>query len=131
MNDLVKNIPTNPGVYMHKDKTGKIIYVGKAKNLHNRVSQYFLQGRDTKTAALVRNIASIDFIVTNTEVEALILENNLIKQHQPHYNILLKDAKSFPMIKITDENTIGVRALSNTVYVIDFVSELQYTLSYL
>ena len=102
-NELLKNIPTNPGVYMHKDKDGKVIYVGKAKNLINRVSQYFMPGRDVKTRALVRNIASIDFIVTNSEVEALILENNLIKKYQPHYNILLKDAKSFPMIKITNE----------------------------
>ncbi|MBP5450417.1 MAG: excinuclease ABC subunit UvrC [Spirochaetales bacterium] len=102
-NELLKNIPTNPGVYMHKDKDGNVIYVGKAKNLINRVSQYFMPGRDVKTRALVRNIASIDFIVTNSEVEALILENNLIKKYQPHYNILLKDAKTFPMIKITDE----------------------------
>ena len=102
-NELLKNIPTNPGVYLHKDKDGNVIYVGKAKNLINRVSQYFMPGRDVKTRALVRNIASIDFIVTNSEVEALILENNLIKKYQPHYNILLKDAKSFPMIKITNE----------------------------
>lgn len=98
------SLPTNPGVYMHKDEDGTVIYVGKAKNLRNRVSQYFLPNRDRKTAALVEKINDIDFIITGNDFEALVLENNLIKKFNPHYNILLKDGKSYPVIKITHED---------------------------
>ncbi|MBU3678706.1 MAG: excinuclease ABC subunit C [Candidatus Kapabacteria bacterium] len=99
------SMPTRPGVYLHKDDEGTIIYVGKAKNLRNRVRSYVQEGRpvDAKTAALMRKIHDIEFIVTDTEVEALILENTLIKQHKPKYNILLKDDKSYPFIRITKE----------------------------
>ena len=99
------SMPTRPGVYLHKDDEGTIIYVGKAKNLRNRVRSYVQEGRpvDAKTAALMRKIHDIEFIVTDTEVEALILENTLIKQHRPKYNILLKDDKSYPFIRITKE----------------------------
>ncbi len=96
-------LPTNSGVYMMKDAGGEIIYVGKAVNLRNRVRSYYhAQSFDSgKVAHLVQNIASIEFIVTETELEALVLENNLIKKHRPKYNIRLKDAKTYPYIKVT------------------------------
>lgn len=97
------SLPLNPGVYMHKDADGNVIYVGKAKSLRKRVSQYFLPNRDRKTEALVEKICDIDFIITGNDYEALVLENNLIKKYSPHYNILLKDGKSYPVIKITKE----------------------------
>ncbi len=98
-------LPTKPGVYLHKDGAGTIIYVGKAKILRNRVKSYFQQNRpvDAKTKALMAKIADFDVIVTDSEAEALILENTLIKQHRPKYNILLKDDKSYPYIRITRE----------------------------
>lgn len=98
-----KNMPLSSGVYLMKDSNDKIIYVGKAKNLRNRVSSYFLKNQGVKTHALVSHIASIDCIVTKTEYEALLLENNLIKKYMPKYNILLKDGKSYPLIRITNE----------------------------
>lgn len=94
-------LPKQPGVYLMKDKTGLIIYVGKAKILRNRVRSYFSGRKDVKTHFLVGNIDRIDFIVTGTEYEALILENNLIKQHKPKYNINLKDGKTYPVIRVT------------------------------
>lgn len=101
----VAGLPTKPGVYLHRDADGIIIYVGKAKNLRNRVRGYFQESKptDAKTKALVRKIASVEVIVTDTEAEALLLENNLIKEHQPRYNILLRDDKSYPYIRITKE----------------------------
>lgn len=103
LEEKLKNLPTSPGVYLHKDEGGKIIYVGKAKNLRNRVRSYFQSGRghDPKTRELVRRIRDLEFIVTDTEVEALVLESNLIKQHKPRYNILLKDDKQYPHLKLT------------------------------
>lgn len=101
----IEKIPSLPGCYQFKDKAGRIIYVGKAKDLKKRVNQYFSKkGLDEKTKALASNIDSVDFIVTNNEIEALILENNLIKKHSPHYNISLKDSKTYSFIKITNEN---------------------------
>ena len=101
----VARLPTKPGVYLHRDANGNIIYVGKAKNLRARVRAYFQEARtvDAKTKALQRKISDVDVIVTDTEAEALLLENNLIKEHQPRYNILLKDDKSYPYICITKE----------------------------
>ena len=98
----IKELPTDSGVYIMKNATGEIIYIGKAKNLKNRVSQYFRNSKDfpVKVKAMVSNIADFSYIVTNTELEALALENNLIKKHQPYYNILLKDDKSYPYIKL-------------------------------
>jgi len=98
------HLPKQAGVYLHKNEGGTIIYVGKAKNLRNRVRSYF-QNRpmDAKTKALVQKIADVEVIVTDSEVEALILENTLIKKHQPRYNILLKDDKSYPYIRVTNE----------------------------
>ncbi|MFH1100559.1 MAG: excinuclease ABC subunit UvrC [Methanobacteriota archaeon] len=99
-----KNLPAEPGCYLFQDQQKKIIYIGKAKNLRKRVNSYFQKPvQDPKTSALIGNIDSVDFIVTNTEVEALILENTLIKKHQPKYNIRLKDAKTYAFIQCTDE----------------------------
>ena len=107
MNNLIKSklelLPTSPGCYIHKDKNGTIIYVGKAKNLRNRVRSYFRGSHDTKTEALVSEIVDFEFIVTESNVEALLLEINLIKENKPKYNIMLKDDKSYPFIKITNE----------------------------
>ncbi len=102
--DKVSSLPLKPGVYLHKNKDGKIIYVGKALKLRNRVRNYF-QDRpmDAKTKVLVRKIADFDFIVTDSEAEALILEDTLIKEHKPKYNILLKDDKTYPYIRVTNE----------------------------
>ncbi|HVF56741.1 MAG TPA: excinuclease ABC subunit UvrC [Pyrinomonadaceae bacterium] len=103
LEEKLKNLPTSPGVYLHKDEAGKIIYVGKGKNLRNRVRSYFQSGRghDRKTRELVRRIADLEFIVTDNEVEALVLESNLIKQYRPRYNVLLKDDKQYPHLKLT------------------------------
>lgn len=101
---LLKRIPEQPGVYQYFDKDGQIIYVGKAKNLKRRVNSYFNKEHDSlKTRQLTKHIADIQYIVVNNEQDAFLLENNLIKQHQPHYNILLKDGKSYPSICITKE----------------------------
>jgi excinuclease ABC subunit C len=97
-------LPQQPGVYLMKDKSDTIIYVGKAKVLRNRVRSYFSGRKNTKTGFLVSHIDHIDFIVTGTEYEALILENNLIKAHNPKYNINLKDGKTYPVIRITGED---------------------------
>ena len=98
------SLPVNPGCYLFKSADGEIIYIGKAKNLKKRVSSYFQRpAPDPKTLALVENITSMDFIVTENEVESLILENNLIKQHQPKYNIDLRDSKSFAHIQLSDD----------------------------
>ena len=103
--EKLKILPTMPGCYLHKDARGKIIYIGKAKNLRNRVRSYFQSARahDAKTRELVSRIVDFDYIVTDTEPEALILESNLVKRHQPRYNVLLKDDKQYPHIKITNE----------------------------
>lgn len=107
MNNLIKPklelLPTSPGCYIYKDKNGTIIYVGKAKNLRNRVRSYFRGSHDTKTEALVSEIVDFEFIVTESNIEALLLEINLIKENKPKYNIMLKDDKSYPFIKITNE----------------------------
>lgn len=99
----LKKLPDKPGVYLHKDKMGQVIYVGKASSLKNRVRQYFQSSRsmDPKVRALVSHIAEFEYITTASEMEALILECNLIKQHMPKYNVLLRDDKTYPYIKIT------------------------------
>ena len=102
--DKLKNLSQHPGVYQMLDKKAKVIYVGKAKNLKKRVSSYFSkQHSDGKTRVLVANIKDFEVIVTDTETQALLLENELIKQYKPRYNILLKDAKSYPYIYITND----------------------------
>jgi excinuclease ABC subunit C len=101
----VQSLPSSPGVYQFFDKEGKILYVGKAKNLKKRVTSYFSKSHDNhKTEVLVKKIVSIEHIVVNSESDALLLENNLIKELQPRYNILLKDGKSYPWICIKKEN---------------------------
>jgi excinuclease ABC subunit C len=103
LDEKLKEIPTSPGVYLHKDAAGKTIYIGKAKNLRSRVRSYFQSDRvhDFKTRELVRRIADVEFIVTDSEVEALILESTLVRQHQPRFNYKLKDDKSYPHLKLT------------------------------
>ncbi|HXI23161.1 MAG TPA: excinuclease ABC subunit UvrC [Pyrinomonadaceae bacterium] len=107
LNEKLKEIPRSPGVYLHKNAEGKIIYIGKAKNLRNRVRSYFQSGRrgefsyGIKTEELVNQIADFEFIVTDTEAEAFILEASLVKQHQPYFNYKLKDDKSYPHLKLT------------------------------
>ena len=104
INLLLKRIPESPGVYQYFDKDGQIIYVGKAKNLHRRVNSYFNKDhQSSKTRQLVAHIADIKYVVVESEQDAFLLENNLIKEYQPHYNILLKDGKSYPSICITRE----------------------------
>lgn len=99
----LKKLPDSPGVYIHKDRLGEVIYVGKAVSLRNRVRQYFQSQKnmDSKVSAMVSHIAEFEYITTATEMEALILECNLIKRYSPKYNILLRDDKTYPYIKIT------------------------------
>ncbi len=103
LHQKIRTLPTSPGVYLYKDAEGRIIYVGKANNLGSRVRSYFLEGaaENAKTGTLVREAVDLDYIVVDNEKEALALENNLIKQKKPRYNILLRDDKSYPYIKLT------------------------------
>ena len=103
INEELKKLPKTPGVYMHKDSLGEVIYVGKAVNLRNRVSSYFRSASqaDPKVRAMVSNIAEFEYISCATEMEALLLECNLIKKYMPRYNILLKDDKTYPYIEVT------------------------------
>lgn len=103
INEKLKLLTTEPGCYLMKNNEGKVIYVGKAKNLKRRVSSYFNREHTGKTKALVENIHDFEYIVTSSEVESLLLEINLIKKYSPKYNILLKDNKSYPYIEITNE----------------------------
>jgi excinuclease ABC subunit C len=99
----IRTIPTEPGVYLYKNAEGEVIYVGKAKNLRSRVASYFHEGRweDAKTGTLVREAVDVDYIVVGNNKEALALENNLIKQRKPRFNILLRDDKTYPYVKLT------------------------------
>ncbi|MGB8217807.1 MAG: excinuclease ABC subunit UvrC [Candidatus Methanoperedens sp.] len=99
-----KKLPDSPGVYLMKDRDDNVIYVGKASSLRDRVSQYFREQGSPKTRVLVQNIEGLDYIVTGNEVEALVLESNLIKEHMPRYNVRLRDDKAYPFIKITNED---------------------------
>ena len=103
--EKVHNLPSDPGVYKMLDMYGNIIYIGKAKNLKNRVSSYFIATKkQPKVEQMVENVYDFEYIVTLSELEALNLESNLIHKHQPFYNILLKDGKAFPYIKIDYKN---------------------------
>ena len=103
--EILRRLPEEPGVYQYFNEVGEVIYVGKAKNLKRRVSSYFHKEQDRyKTKLLVKSIADIKYVVVQSEQDAFLLENNLIKQYQPHYNILLKDGKSYPSICITRED---------------------------
>ncbi|MCH7517158.1 MAG: excinuclease ABC subunit C, partial [Bacteroidetes bacterium] len=104
LKNKLKNLPTNPGVYQFKNDKAKVIYIGKARNLRSRVKSYFHSSSvNAKTLALVKKITDVELVITDSEVEALVLENNMIKELKPRYNIDLKDDKSFPFIKITKE----------------------------
>ena len=105
LDEKLKMLPTSAGIYLHKNGAGKILYVGKAKNLRNRVRSYFQASRnmDAKTRQLVRQIVDFEFIVVDNEVEALVLESNLIKKHKPRFNVMLKDDKQYPHLKMTNE----------------------------
>lgn len=114
---FISKLPDKPGIYKYFDTEGTILYIGKAKNLKKRVSSYFnkQQFENRKTAILVSKIAKIDFTVVNTEIDALLLENSLIKEFKPKYNINLKDDKSFPVIRITNERFPKVYAMRNPI----------------
>src|SRR4051794_8814846 len=105
LRDKVAQIPFSPGVYLYKDAGGRVIYVGKAKSLRNRVRSYFSEDKlaDVKTGTLISEAVDIDYILVDNEKEALALENNLIKQYKPRFNILLRDDKTYPYIKLTGE----------------------------
>src|SRR5665647_1060657 len=104
LKEEISTLPETPGVYQYFNESGEIIYVGKAKNLKKRVSSYFNKIHEQgKTNVLVKNIASLKYIVVKNEEVALLLENNLIKEYQPRYNVLLKDGKTYPSICITNE----------------------------
>ena len=104
LKEKLNNLPAKPGVYYLKGKDDKIIYIGKAKSLRSRVRSYFQNSSiDPKTAVMILKIKDFEIIVTNSEIEALILEANLVKEHKPKYNINLKDDKSYPYIRITKE----------------------------
>ncbi len=102
---IVGNLPHEPGVYKFLNDAGEIIYIGKAKSLKNRVSSYFVKqsAANRKTLRLVSEIRGLEYVVVNSELDALLLENNLIKENHPKYNILLKDDKSYPYICVTNE----------------------------
>ena len=104
LKEKISILPDTPGCYLYYDAAGTVIYVGKAKNLKRRVSSYFNRTHDSiRTNMLVRNIADMKYIVVPTEEDALNLENSLIKEYKPHYNVLLKDDKSYPWIVVTKE----------------------------
>ena len=118
-----EDIPVNSGVYLMKQE-GRIIYIGKAKNLRKRVSSYFLKDHiDEKTKELVKNIESIEYIICNSELDALVLENNLIKKHKPKYNINLKDHKTYPYIKISKEDFPKISIVRSTKSLNDKIGE--------
>lgn len=113
--EIVAELPGKPGVYQFLDEQGRIIYIGKAKNLKKRVSSYFSKGQSGKTAVMLKKAAKITHIVVENESDALLLENNLIKQYQPRYNILLKDDKTFPWICVKNENFPRVFSTRNII----------------
>src|SRR5690606_33921433 len=103
--EIISNIPHKPGVYQYWDAKNNLIYIGKAKDLKNRISSYFVneQNLNTKTRVLVKKIHNITFTIVDTEIDAWLLENSLIKKHQPRYNVMLKDDKTYPWIVIKNE----------------------------
>ena len=116
--DEVKVLPGKPGIYQFLDAAGNIIYIGKAKNLKKRVSSYFRKDREAggKISVMIRKIAAIEHMVVDTELEALLLENNLIKKYQPRYNVMLKDDKTFPWICISNERFPRIFPTRNIVH---------------
>ena len=116
LREKTSKLTTSPGVYLMKNKENAIIYIGKAKNLKNRVTSYFRENPDhtPKVAAMVSNVFDYDYIVVDSEYEALLLECSLIKQHKPKYNILLKDDKGYHYIRISDEDYPRITNEKNT-----------------
>ncbi len=112
---ILCSLPDNPGVYQFIDSYGKIIYIGKAKNLKKRVTSYFAKNQSGKTTVMLNKAGDIRHIVVENESDALLLENNLIKKHQPRYNILLKDDKTFPRICIKNEPFPRVFSTRNVI----------------
>lgn len=104
--DTTKNVPREPGVYLFKDRPGKVLYIGKAKNLNKRIHSYFSKGKDHpyKLSLILTNADTIEHIITATEKEALILEGNLIKKYRPRYNVILKDDANYPLLKLDINN---------------------------
>src|SRR5260221_8154897 len=135
--EKVAQLPMNPGVYLYKDSHGKVIYVGKAKSLRSRVRTYFSDERlaDVKTDTLISEARDVDYILVDNEKEALALENNLIKQKQPRFNILLRDDKTYPYIKLTAEKfprvyvTRRLRKDGGTYYGPYFPANLAYRIT--
>lgn len=113
INQKLSLVPHQPGCYLMKDKNDIIIYVGKSKNLKNRLTSYFKSSHTGKTAMLVRDIANFEYILTSSELEALLLEINLIKKHDPKYNILLRDDKTYPYIEVTNEKVFRLLVVRN------------------
>ena len=113
IDEKLAQVPHKPGCYLMKDKNGIIIYVGKSKNLKNRLSSYFKSSHTGKTAMLVRDIDTFEYIITSSELEALLLEINLIKKHDPKYNILLRDDKTYPYIEITNDKVFRLHVVRN------------------
>ncbi len=113
INKKLSLVPHHPGCYLMKDKNGTIIYVGKSKNLKNRLTSYFKQKHTGKTAMLVKDIKDFEYILTSSELEALLLEINLIKKYDPKYNILLRDDKSYPYIEVTNEKVFRLLVVRN------------------
>ena len=116
LREKTSKLTSSPGVYLMKNKESAIIYIGKAKNLKNRVTSYFRENPDhtPKVAAMVSNVFDYDYIVVDSEYEALLLECSLIKQHKPKYNILLKDDKGYHYIRISDEDYPRITNVKNT-----------------
>ena len=113
--EILTSLPDNPGVYQFIDSYGKIIYIGKAKNLKKRVTSYFAKNQTGKTTVMLKKATDIKHIVVENESDALLLENNLIKKHQPRYNILLKDDKTFPWICIKNESFPRIFSTRNVI----------------
>src|SRR5213082_208381 len=133
----IRTLPISPGVYMYKNAEGEVIYVGKAKSLRARVRSYLLEAatQDAKTGSLLREAVDVEYIVVDNEMEALALENNLIKQKQPRFNILLRDDKTYPYIKLTAEKfprvyvTRRLRKDGGTYYGPYFPANLAYRIT--
>ena len=115
--EKIRTLPTQPGVYLYKNAEGKVIYVGKAKNLRSRVRSYFLEAAqaNAKTGSLMREAVDVEYITVANEHEALALENNLIKQKKPRFNILLRDDKTYPYIKLTLHERYPVEMLEEAL----------------
>ena len=117
VNEILSQIPKSPGVYFYRNDKDEIIYIGKAKVLRNRVRSYFQKSKhiDVKTQVMVKHITQIDWLVVQDEVDALLTEANMIKEHRPRYNVLLKDDKSFPYVRITNEPYLELRLFGPSI----------------